>query len=178
MPETRLDRRPASRGELFPRSPSSTKGSGPRRPSPRCPGEGTPKSDAALGACRVVREKIAYPAGSAVVPLDQRAAKVAIHLLEPQGPDSFVAWGFFDAIFEQKEFGEDYVVEKLAREMLAKDPRLAAEFEAKLAADPKFARSPEARLAFFYDRSPWRDPKMGLYPVGRLGSLSGIPIAR
>ncbi|MEX0878923.1 MAG: peptidase M14, partial [Thermoanaerobaculia bacterium] len=43
------------------------------------PGEGTPKSDAALGACRVVREKIAYPAGSAVVPLDQRAAKVAIH---------------------------------------------------------------------------------------------------
>ncbi len=142
------------------------------------PGEGTPKSDAALGACRVVREKIAYPAGSAVVPLDQRAAKVAIHLLEPQGPDSFVAWGFFNAIFEQKEFGEDYVVEKLAREMLAKDPRLAAEFEAKLAADPKFARSPKARLAFFYDRSPWRDPKMGLYPVGRLGSLSGIPIAR
>jgi hypothetical protein len=141
------------------------------------PGEGTPKSDAALGPCRSVREKLAYPAGSAVVPLDQRAAKVAIHLLEPQGPDSFVAWGFFNAIFEQKEFGEDYVVEKLAREMLAKDPKLAAEFEARLATDPKFAASPEARLAFFYDRSPWRDPKLGLYPVGRLGSLAGIPIA-
>ena len=142
------------------------------------PGEGTPKSDAALGSCQVVREKLAYPAGSAVVPLDQRAAKVAIHLLEPEGPDSFVAWGFFNTIFEQKEFGEDYVVEKLAREMLAKDPKLAAEFQAKLIADPKFAASPEARLAFFYDRSPWRDPKLGLYPVGRLGSLSGIPIAR
>ena len=142
------------------------------------PGEGTPKSDAALGSCRVVREKLEYPAGSAVVPLAQRAARVAIHLLEPQGPDSFVAWGFFNAIFEQKEFGEDYVVEKLAHEMLAKDPKLAAEFEAKLAADPKFAASPEARLAFFYDRSPWRDPKLGLYPVGRLGSLSGIPIGR
>ena len=86
--------------------------------------------------------------------------------------------GFFNAIFEQKEFGEDYVVEKLGPEMLAKDPRLAAEFEARLAADPKFAASPEARLAFFYDRSPWRDPKMGLYPVGRLASLSGIPVDR
>ena len=43
---------------------------------------------------------------------------MAAHLLEPQGPDSFVAWGFFDAIFEQKEYGEDYVVEKLARDML------------------------------------------------------------
>ena len=142
------------------------------------PGEGTPPSDAALGPCRVVREKLTYPAGSVVVPLDQRSAKVAIHLLEPQGPDSLVAWGFFNAIFEQKEFGEGYVVEKLAPEMLAKDPKLAAEFEARLAADPKFAASPEARLAFFYDRSRWRDPKLGLYPVGRLGSLSGIPIAR
>jgi hypothetical protein len=111
-----------------------------------------------------------------VVPLDQRAAKVAIHLLEPEAPDSAVAWGFFNAIFEQKEFGEDYVVEKLAREMLAKDPKLRADFEARLAADPTFAANAQARLDFFFQRSPWRDPRMGLYPVGRLSSLAGIPI--
>ena len=141
-------------------------------------GEGVPRSDAALGACRPVRESMRFPAGSAVVPLDQRAAKVAIQFLEPQGPDSAVAWGFFNAVFEQKEFGEDYVLEPLARRMLAEDPRLAAEFEARVASDPKFAADPEARLNFFFQRSPWRDPRQGLYPVGRLGSLEGIPISR
>ncbi|MFY9552864.1 MAG: M14 family metallopeptidase [Thermoanaerobaculia bacterium] len=142
------------------------------------PGEDTPKADAALGPCRAVRQVMTFPAGSAVVPLGQRAGKVAIHLLEPEAPDSAVAWGFFNAIFEQKEFGEDYVMETLSREMLAKDPELRAEFEAKLAGDPAFAASPRARLDFFFQRSPWRDPRQGLYPVGRLSSLDGIPIAK
>jgi hypothetical protein len=126
--------------------------------------------------CRAVREKLSFPTGSMVVPLDQRAAKVAIHWLEPQAPDSAVYWGLFDAVFEQKEYGEPYVLEKLAREMMAKDPKLKEEFEKKLAEDHEFAASPEARLSFFYRRSPWWDPHLGLYPVGRLTSLDGIPI--
>ncbi|MGH9369455.1 MAG: M14 family metallopeptidase, partial [Thermoanaerobaculia bacterium] len=76
------------------------------------------------------------------------------------------------------EFGEDYVVEKLAREMLAKDPKLREEFEARLASDPKFAGSAASRLDFFFQRSPWRDPRVGLYPVGRLASLEGIPLSK
>lgn len=141
------------------------------------PGEGSPKSEASPGRCRLVRERVGFPAGSAVVPLDQRGARVAIHLLEPEAPDSALRWGFFNAIFEQKEFGESYVVEKLAREMLAKDPKLAAEFEARVSSDPEFAGSPETRLDFFFQRSPWRDPRLGLYPVGRLETLDGIPLA-
>jgi zinc carboxypeptidase len=142
------------------------------------PGEGTASSAAALGECRAVNETMAFSAGSAVVPLDQRGAKLAIHLLEPEGPDSAVAWGFFNAVFEQKEFGEDYVLDPLARRMLAEDPKLAAEFRAKVASDPKFAADPTARLNFFFQRSAWRDPRQGLYPVGRLGSLAGIPISK
>jgi hypothetical protein len=49
--------------------------------------------------CKPVKEKLSYPEGSAVVPMDQRAAKVAVHWLEPDAPDSAVQWGFFDAIF-------------------------------------------------------------------------------
>jgi Zinc carboxypeptidase len=116
----------------------------------------------------VVRERRTYPAGSIVVPVAQAAGNVAMHLLEPDGPDSFVAWGFFNAIFEQKEYGEDYVLEKLAREMLAKDESLRREFEQRLANDPKFAASPSARLNFFYERSPYWDKQMNLYPVGRI----------
>jgi len=128
------------------------------------------------GHCAPVREKLSFPAGSVVVPLDQRAAKVAIEWLEPEAPDSAVAWGYFDAVFEQKEWGEDYVVEKLAREMLAKDPKLREEFERRLAEDKQFAGDPKARLDFFYRRSPWWDRELGLYPVGRLTTLEGVPV--
>jgi hypothetical protein len=137
----------------------------------------TKSGQASQGACRSVRERLTFPKGSAVVPLDQRAARVAIHFLEPEAPDSAVAWGFFNAVFEQKEYGEAYVLEKLAREMMDKDPKLAEEFAQKVASDNAFASDPSARLDFFYRRSPWWDSHLGLYPVGRLSSLEGIPLA-
>ena len=115
-----------------------------------------------------VRERRMFPAGASVVAVGQQAGNVAVHLLEPEAPDSFVAWGFFNAIFEQKEYGEDYVLEKLAREMLSKDEALRLEFEKRVRDDPKFASSASARLNFFYERSPYWDRQMNLYPVGRV----------
>lgn len=115
-----------------------------------------------------VRERRAFPAGSILITLPQELAKVAINLLEPEAPDSLVRWGFFNAIFEQKEYGEAYVVEKIAREMMAKDPELRREFERRLATDPNFAAMPGERLHFFYSRSPYWDPQIDLYPVGRI----------
>lgn len=115
-----------------------------------------------------IAETRTYAAGSVVVRLDQDTANVAIHLLEPAGPDSFVYWGFFNSIFEQKEYGESYQIEKVAVEMLAKDPKLKAEFETKLK-DEGFAKNPRARLNFFYERSPYYlNQKIGVYPVGRI----------
>lgn len=113
--------------------------------------------------------ELTLPAGSVVVALDQRAANVAINLLEPQAPDSLLRWGFLDAIFEQKEYAEPRVVEQLARDMLAKDPALQAAFAQKLESDPAFAASPRARLTFFFERSPWYAAQaVGQYPVLRL----------
>ncbi len=115
-----------------------------------------------------VRETRTYPAGSVIVPMTQTAARVALYLLEPDAPDSFVAWGFFNPIFEEKEYAEDYVMEKLSREMMAKDDNLRREFEQKLMSDPKFAASASERLRFFYMRSPYWDRQVNLYPVGRI----------
>ena len=123
-----------------------------------------------------VKERRTFPAGSVIVPLTQEWARVAINLLEPEAPDSLVRWGFFNATFEQKEYGEDYVVEKLAREMLASNPKLREEFEKKLASDPSFAANPRARLSFFYERSPYWDKQMGLYPVGRIITAIKLPL--
>ncbi len=115
-----------------------------------------------------VTERRTLPAGTAIVRLDQPAARIAVHLLEPDSPDSLVAWGFFNAIFEQKEYAEDYLLEEMAREMMRNDPKLQAEFETKVRQDEQFRRNPEARLNFFYNRSPYREPMRGHYPVVRL----------
>ncbi|HEX8774952.1 MAG TPA: M14 family metallopeptidase [Pyrinomonadaceae bacterium] len=123
-----------------------------------------------------VREKRVYPAGSVLVPLAQPAAHVAMHLLEPHAPDSLAAWGFFNTVFEQKEYGEDYVLEKLAREMMTKDEALRREFEQRLMTDPKFAASSRDRLRFFYERSPYWDPQLNLYPVGRIVSSLNLKL--
>ena len=55
-----------------------------------------------------------FPKGSVIVPVNQRTAKIIAHILEPSGPDSFVRWGFFNQIFERKEYVETYVMEKMA----------------------------------------------------------------
>jgi hypothetical protein len=113
------------------------------------------------------------PAGSVLVPMDQPAANLIANLLEPEASDSLLRWGFLDAIFEQKESPDARVAERLAREMIAKDSSLETEFRNRLAADPAFAKDPEARLAFFYERSPWYATQhVGAYPVLRLDAAA------
>jgi hypothetical protein len=123
--------------------------------------EGTP-------SCVTRSEKVTYPAGSVIVPTNQLAGRVAVEWLEPEAPDSALTWGFFDAIFEQKEYGESYVMEKVARDMIAQDPQLKAEYYKKVATDPAFAKNSFARLNWFYQRSPYFQEVNGKYPVGRL----------
>ena len=129
-----------------------------------------------------VRRTVTLPPGSAIVPMDQRAANVAIELLEPQAPDSLLRWGYLDAVFEPKEYGEPRVLEQLARDMMAKDPALQAAFRKRLATDAAFAADPRARLEWFFRRSPWYAAQaVGAYPVLRLdpgqlaGALRGAP---
>jgi len=60
---------------------------------------------------------------------------------------------------------EPYVAEEIARAMLAADPALARAFNERLAADPAFAASPQARLDFFYRRHSAWDDRRDRYPV-------------
>jgi murein tripeptide amidase MpaA len=116
-----------------------------------------------------------YRAGDAWVPLEQRAGLLAMHLCEAQAPDGLVTWNYFDTVLQPKEYGEPYVVEPLARDMLAKDPALAKAFAQKLASDSTFAANPFARSDFFYRRSKWADPEQNLVPVAR--ALRAVPEA-
>lgn len=113
-------------------------------------------------------ETRALPAGSLFVPIAQPLARLLMHLLEPDAPDSLAAWGRFDNAFEQKEFMEPYVAEQIAREQLAASPALRDEFQARLRDDPAFAASAEQRLDFFFRRAPSWDERYRLYPVLRV----------
>ena len=65
---------------------------------------------------------------------------------------------------------EEYVAEQVAREQLAADPALAAEFGKRLATDAAFAANPAARLEFFARRHSSWDERFNLYPVLRTDS--------
>ena len=98
---------------------------------------------------------------------------VATHFLEPQGPDSAFSWGFFDAIFERKEYAESYIIEEIAKKMLSDNPKLRAEFEAKLK-DEAFENNPRARVNFFYERSEYYDPRIAVYPVSKISDMGSL----
>jgi hypothetical protein len=126
--------------------------------------EGRQRAEAKGSWTRTTRD---FPAGSLFVPIRQPGARLAVHLLDPEAPDSLVSWGFLNAVFESKEYVESYVAEEIAERMLAADPAVRAEFEQALASDAAFAASPARRLEFFHHRSPYRDEAKGLVPIFR-----------
>jgi hypothetical protein len=105
--------------------------------------------------------------GALFVPIAQPKARLVMAMLEPQAPDSLLAWGMFNNAFEPKEYMEEYVAEDVAREQMAADPALAAEFKRRVESDPAFAKSAHARLEFFARRHASWDERLNLYPVLR-----------
>jgi len=105
------------------------------------------------------------PAGTARVPSGQPLGLLAAALLEPEAPDSFLAWGFFPEMLGPPPGAEDFVQAPLAEALLAHDDELRGEFNEKLAAEPAFAADPDARLAWLTERLPDRSPFRLTYPV-------------
>jgi len=106
--------------------------------------------------------------GSIIVPVNQRTAKIIAHLLEPIGPDSFVRWGFFNSIFERKEYVETYVMEVMAREMIKDKPKLKEEYEQAIKEHPEIYNNQWAKIFWFFERTPYWDQQKDLYPVGKI----------
>lgn len=119
-------------------------------------------------------EEKEFPAGSVLILMDQPAARVIVHMLEPSSPDSYLQWGFFNAIFEMKEYFETYQMEEYARKMLLENPGTKDEFEKWKAANPESAQNQWSQLEWFFLRSPWADQKRNVYPVGRVMSVDDL----
>jgi hypothetical protein len=124
--------------------------------------------------CNSFIEKVDVEAGTLIVYTNQRQLRVIVNLLEPEAPDSFVNWGFFNAFFERKEYAEAYVMEPQAKQMMKEDSSLRNEFYKKLNEDESFRNNGGERLDFFYRRSPFYDKGENVYPIMRLLNKTNI----
>lgn len=116
---------------------------------------------------RVRRE---LPAGTRVIPTDNRHARLILHLLEPEAADSLLHWGFFNSIFQNSEYAEPRILARKAAEKLDRDPELARAYQERLEDDPDFADAPMDKVRFLYEQGPWFDRELGILPVYRIES--------
>ena len=113
-------------------------------------------------------ENIQYHKGDYLIYVNQATNNYIVNTLEPQAPDSWFSWNFFDGILMQKEYFSPYVFEDLAANFLKENPDVRQELEDKKSIDPKFAENAYAQLNFVYERSSYYEPTYRRYPVGRV----------
>jgi hypothetical protein len=111
---------------------------------------------------------VKFYAGDYVVYTNQPINRYIVETLEPQGVDSFFAWGFFDSVLSQKEHYSDYVFEDIAFDYLQKHPDLQKKLDEEKAKNQQVAKSGAAQLEFIYRNSPFFENTYLRYPVGRL----------
>lgn len=117
---------------------------------------------------RPEKRKVNLREGDYYIPADQPAKRYLAETLDPRAPDGFFAWGFFDAILQQKEGYSDYVFEDLAAELLNNDSTLKEKFVYRKKMDAEFAKDARAQLDFIYHNSDYYEPEHMRYPVYRL----------
>lgn len=115
-----------------------------------------------------LEEEITFRKGGYVISTNQAGVRYLLETLEPQAPDSFFNWNFFDTILQQKEGFSPYVFEDEALELLNTNTELRTEFEKKKESDSQFANNWYAQLNWIFERSNHYEKAHMRYPVYRL----------
>ena len=113
-------------------------------------------------------QNITFKKGDYYISTHQNAFRYLMETLEPQAPDSFFNWNFFDTILQQKEGFSPYAFEDIAAELLNTNAELKLEFEAKRKSEPDFAKSWYAQLDWLHKHSPYYELAHLQYPVYRV----------
>lgn len=108
---------------------------------------------------------VQFRAGDVVVPCNQKGNRYLAHVFDPESPDSFFNWNFFDAFLMRKEYFSDYLFEDTAAEILKRNTMLAKKFEEKKQEDPDFAADSRAQLEFIYKHSKYSEPEFMRLPI-------------
>ena len=119
------------------------------------------------------KEEVSFLEGDFVVPTNQNGIRYLLETLEPQAPDSFFNWNFFDTVLQQKEGFSPYVFEDEAYKMLQENETLRANFLSKKENDETFAKNWYAQLDWLFKKSEHYEKAHLQYPVYRI--LKGSP---
>ncbi|WP_025742318.1 M14 family metallopeptidase [Aquimarina pacifica] len=106
--------------------------------------------------------------GDIIVYTNQKGCRYLIETLEPEAPDSFFNWNFFDTILQQKENFSPYVWEDKAYDLLRSNDTIRLEFEEKRK-DTSFANNWYKQLDWLHKQSNHYENAHMRYPVYRIG---------
>jgi hypothetical protein len=113
-------------------------------------------------------DEVTFVEGDYLIHTDQPAFRYLLETLEPQAPDSFFNWNFFDTILQQKEGFSPYVWEDQAKIILAANPKLQINFNLKKTYDQEFANNWYAQLDWLHKQSGYYEKAHLQYPVYRI----------
>lgn len=117
---------------------------------------------------RTESQLIQLYAGDYIAYVNQAANRYLVEVLEPQAPDSFFNWNFFDSVLSRKEYFSAYVFEDEAAEMLRNNESLREAFEKAKQADEALSKSGQAQLTWIHANSDYAEKTHMRYPIGRL----------
>jgi len=112
-------------------------------------------------------KSITFKKGDYIVKTNQPNFRYIMETLEPQAPDSFFNWNFFDTILQQKEGFSAYVWEDKALELLNNNTELKIAFETKKANEEDFSNSWYKQLDWLHKRSENYETAHLSYPIYR-----------
>ncbi len=113
-------------------------------------------------------DSVRFRKGDFVVKTFQDGARYLIETLEPEAPDSFFNWNFFDTVLQQKENFSPYVFEDIAKKLLDENPDLKNRFEEKKRKDAEFSNSWHDQLAWLHKQSKHYETAHLRYPIFRM----------
>ena len=109
--------------------------------------------------------------GDLIVETAQPGIRYILETLEPQAPDSFFNWNFFDTVLQQKEGFSPYVFEDEAVKILENDSVLTKQFNEKKQEDLVFANNWYSQLDWIFKKSKYYEKAHLTYPVLRIPKL-------
>nr|WP_321225095.1 M14 family metallopeptidase [uncultured Psychroserpens sp.] len=116
-------------------------------------------------ALDVSEEKVTFFKGDYLINTNQNGFRYVIETLEPQAPDSFFSWNFFDTILQQKEGFSPYIWEDKAQQLLKANPKLQIDYNLKKTFDEDFANNWYAQLDWLHKQSENYEKAHLQYPI-------------
>ncbi|WGD35196.1 M14 family metallopeptidase [Olleya sp. YS] len=117
---------------------------------------------------KVSEEEMTFKKGDYIIETNQKAFRYLLETLEPEAPDSFFNWNFFDTVLQQKEGFSPYVWEDKAKLLLNNHPEIKNEFNRKKVTDNNFKNNWFAQLDWLHKQSDNYEQAHLQYPIYRI----------